>query len=261
MGAFAFATAISLAVSGMEASATGSVVSLNLCTDELVLLLARPEQIRSVSYLSHAPEESVLWRRARRYRGNDGSMLAAAAMRPSLIVTMGSAGRDRARLAAAVGARLVVLPYANGLADVMSGVRLIGRATGRTARAERIVAAIAAAAASAPRNRRDAIMVDGAGGATSATGVNADWLRLAGLEPRPMRGDRPGIEALLASPPAVLVQSRYRPGQMSGATRWLRHPASRRLKVERTLATDGRRWLCGGPTLLPEILRLRRAAR
>lgn len=256
MGAFAFVTAASLAAAAAPA---GGVVSLNLCTDELVLLVARPEQIRSVSYLSHAPEESVLWRRARRSARNDGSMLAAAALRPRLIVTMGSAGRDRERLARAVGARLVVMPFAASLEDVAASVLTIGWETGNRARAARIVAALRAAAASAPKRKRDALMIDGAGRAMSTAGVGAEWLRLAGLEPRAVRGDRPGLEALMSRPPAVLVQSRYRAAQMSSATAWLRHPAADRVRTGRTLFTDGRRWLCAGPTLLPEILRLRAA--
>lgn len=255
MAAFAFATAISLAAAGPA----GGVVSLNLCADELVLMVAAPEQIRSVSYLSHSREESALWRQARRYRGNDGSMLAAAAMRPRLIVTMGSAGRDRVRLAAAVGARLVVLPFPNSLSDLANSLRLIGRETGNAKRAERLVRALGDAVQSAPSERRDAIMVDGAGRAMATAGLGADWLRLAGLEPRGVKSERMGLEALLARAPAVLVQSRYRARQMSSATTWLRHPAARRLRAGRTLVTDGRRWLCAGPTLLPEILRLRAA--
>lgn len=138
MGVSAFATAISLA----GASTSSGIVSLNLCTDELVLLLADPARIRSVSYLSHAPEESALWRRARRYGANDGSMLAAAAVRPALIVTMGESGRDRTRLAAAIGARLLVLPYPATLRDVARSVVTVGRATGGEVRA-------------GPRARRD----------------------------------------------------------------------------------------------------------
>ena len=45
MAAFAFAAATSLALAGASASVsarTGGIVSLNLCTDELVLLVADP---------------------------------------------------------------------------------------------------------------------------------------------------------------------------------------------------------------------------
>lgn len=270
MAAFAFASAISIALAsgaigrtqgGPRGGSQGGVVSLNLCTDELVLLVARPRQIRSVSYLSHAPEDSVLWRRARLYRANDGSMLAAAAMRPRVVVTMGTAGRDRERLAAAVGARLVVLPFADSLDALAANVRAVGRATGNAERAEALVRVIHAARTSAPARRRDAIMIDGAGRANAGSGLGADWLRLAGLDPRKIASNRPGLEMLLARPPAVLVQSRYRHRQTSSATAWARNPAAARVAAGRTLTTDGRRWLCMGPTLLPEILRLREAAR
>ena len=49
------------------------VASLNLCTDELLLALAAPEQIMSVTHLAQDPAETPLWRQARRYRcGEDG---------------------------------------------------------------------------------------------------------------------------------------------------------------------------------------------
>lgn len=254
MAAFAFAWAISLAVTSSE-----GVVSLNLCTDELVLLAADPRRIRSVSYLSHAAEESVLWRQARQYRANDGSMLAAAVVRPALIVTMGEGGRDRERLAAAIGARLLVLPYPATVADIRRNIATVGRATGGGARAERVVRMMRAAEASTPPLARDAIWTSNAGRTFARDGLGAAWLRLAGLRQRNIPGERLTLETLLMRPPAVLVQSRYRVGQTSSATAWGLHPAARRQSAERTIATDGRRWTCMGPTLLPEILRLRRS--
>ena len=260
MAAFAFASAISLALAGAPAlSQARGVVSLNLCTDELVLLVADPAAIRSVSYLSHLREETPLWRRARRHRANDGSMLAAAAMRPALIVTMGTGGRDRARLAAAVGARLLELPYPQTLPDIAASLRTVGRATGNAARAERIVGLLRAAEATAPAAPIDAMRIDGAGRTSSADGLGAAWLRLAGLKQRAVPGDRASLELMMTRPPAVLVQSLYRARQMSSATSWLRHPAAARAAAGWKIATDGRRWTCAGPSLLPEILRLRRA--
>ena len=66
MAGFASASAISLALAGAPTlPQAGGVVSLNLCTDELVLLVADSAAIRSVSYLSHLRDETPLWRRAR----------------------------------------------------------------------------------------------------------------------------------------------------------------------------------------------------
>ncbi len=51
------------------ADAALRVASLNLCTDELLLLLGQPRQIVSVSHLSHSPHETALWRHGARRTG------------------------------------------------------------------------------------------------------------------------------------------------------------------------------------------------
>ena len=38
------------------------MASLNLCTDELLLMLADPGQIASVTHLAQQPAETPLWR-------------------------------------------------------------------------------------------------------------------------------------------------------------------------------------------------------
>ena len=63
MAAFVFASI---------ASAAARVVSLDLCADEYLLLLARPAQVAGVSRLSHDPAESPLWRSARTHAAHNG---------------------------------------------------------------------------------------------------------------------------------------------------------------------------------------------
>ena len=91
MRAFAWLSIASLAfvAAARSDAAPRRVVSLNLCTDELLLALAAPDQILSVTHLAQDPAETPLWPQARRYRRNDGSLLSVAAMRPDLVVTMG----------------------------------------------------------------------------------------------------------------------------------------------------------------------------
>src|SRR5688572_31875691 len=86
---------MAVSASLLAASAALKVASLNLCTDELLLLLAAPDQIVSVTHLAQQPAETPLWRLARRYRSNDGSLLSVAGLKPDLIVTMGGGARDR----------------------------------------------------------------------------------------------------------------------------------------------------------------------
>ena len=257
MRAFAFAWAISLAT-GAGAATPLRVASLNLCTDELVLSLARPGQIVSVTHLSHDPRESALWRKARRYRRNDGSLMSAAAMRPDLVVTMGGGARDRLRITHRLGIAALDLPFAMSLADVAANIRRVAAALGRGQAGEALVRRMAALQRSARPARTDTIWLGGGGRTVAAGGLESQWMALAGLAQRPMTGDRVSLETLIAAPPRILLRSDYRQGQYSGQQRWLNHPVARRARGSRTVPTDGRRWTCMGPLLIDEVARLRR---
>jgi len=259
MRAFAFFSAASFALCGVAEAQPRRVASLNLCTDELVLLLAAPAQIASVTHLAQDPAETPLWSAARRYRRNDGSLLSVAGLRPDLVVTMGGGARDRAGIAARLGMRTLDLPFATGLADVETSIRRVALAVGQPARGALLLRRIAALRASTPHARRDTIWLGGGGRTVSASGLEAQWMALAGLRQRAMQGDRVGLETLIARPPQVLLRSDYRAGQFSAGQRWLAHPAAARARAGRTLATDGRLWTCMGPLLVAEVLRLRRA--
>jgi iron complex transport system substrate-binding protein len=133
------------------------VASLKLCTDELLLLLAAPEQVASLTYLSRERLESSLWRRARRYPGNDGSLLSVTTLRPDLVVDMGGGGRDSARIARRLGIRLLTLPYPQSIADIEAAVRRLSAALDRPQAGERLNRRIAELKRTAPRRQLDAV--------------------------------------------------------------------------------------------------------
>ena len=237
------------------------VASLNLCTDELLLTLAGPGQIVSVTHLAHKPEETALWREARRHRQNDGSLLSVAALRPDLVVTMGSGGRDRVRIARRLGIRVLELPYPQRLTDVEQAIETVARSLGRPAAGRQWLGRIDSLQRTQPVVQSDTIWLGGGGRSVQATGLAADWMRLAGLRQRRLRGDRVSLEQLLVRPPTILLRSDYRRGQYSGEQRWLMHPLARGTGKSRTIATDGRAWTCMGPPMVDEVLRLRRQLR
>lgn len=258
MRAFVFASAISLAFSAAAAAAPQRVASLNLCTDELLLMLADPRQVVSVTHLSQQRAETPLWQQARRYRKNDGSLLSVAALKPELVLTMGGGARDRIGIANKLGMRTLDLPYPQSLADVEASIGQVGAALGRPQAGKQLLSRIGALRASAPRQGRDAIWLGGGGRSVAAQGLAADWMRLAGLRQRPLQGDRVSLEQLLVSPPLILLRSDYRSGQYSGEQRWLSHPLAVATAKSRSVATDGRRWTCMGPLMADEVVRLRR---
>lgn len=250
-----------VSVSLLAASAALRVASLNLCTDELVLLLAAPDRIVSVTHLAQQPAESPLWRQARRYRANDGSLLSVAGLKPDLVVMMGGGARDRLRIAKRLGIRTIDLPFAQSLGDVEASVTRLAAALGRPRAGAALLRRMAALRASAPPKLRDTIWLGGGGRTVSPGGLEAQWMTLAGMRQRPANGDRVSLETLMLRPPAILLRSDYRQGQYSAGQRWLNHSAARRPRNSMVIATDGRLWTCMSPLLIEEIRRLRGLAR
>lgn len=253
-----------LVVSGLLAGAAQAaprrVASLNLCTDELLLSLAAPEQIASVTYLAQQPEEFPLWRQARAYPKNDGSLMSVVRYRPDMVITMGGGGRDSARIAQRLGIRVLNLPYPQNLQDMESMILRVAHMLDRDPAGMAIVARIEQLKSGRPPARTDSIWLGGGGLTLTANGLGAQWMALAGLRQRAVPGDRVTLEYLVVDPPAVLLRSDYRSGQYSADERWLAHPLVQRAKTARTIRTDGRPWTCLGPPMIDEIRRLRTAA-
>ena len=257
MRAFAFALAFSLALAAPAEAAPRKVVSLNLCTDELLLMLADPRQIVSVTHLAQKPEETPLWRQARLYPKNDGSLVSIAGFKPDLVLTMGGGARDRVRIGERLGMRTLDLPFPQSLADIKASIGKVAAALGRGSSGRQLIARIDRLERTAPERTVDTIWLGGGGRTVAAQGLAAGWMRLAGFRQRAMQGDRVSLEQLLVAPPRLLLRSDYRSGQYSSEQRWLSHPLARGMKLSRTLVTDGRPWTCMGPPMIGEVLRLR----
>jgi iron complex transport system substrate-binding protein len=258
MRAYALLLAFSLSLLAQPAEARPTrVASLNLCTDELLLALANDNQIASVTHLSKQSAETPYWQKARRFRTNDGSLLSIAALKPDLVVTMGGGVRDRASIARRLGISIIDLPYPLSLADVEASIVRLAAALGQQVRGEKLIEQLELLRRTAPATTADTIWLGGGGRTVPAAGLAAEWMRLAGLRQRTFRGDRVTLEQLLISPPRVLLRSNYRQDEYSGEQRWLSHPLARRTRAGKTLTTDGRRWTCMGPGMIPEVIRLR----
>lgn len=233
------------------------IVSVNLCADELLLQLAKPTQIASVTRLSHIPEESQLWRQGRRYKQNDGNLLSVIRHRPDLVLTMGGRGGDRLRISQRLGIRTLSLLYPMSIADVVANIRTVAHAVGNPIGGERLVSRITDLQRTAPSWSVDSAWLSGGGRSVPAGSLTAEWMRLAGLRQRTLKGDRLSLEMFVTQPPRVLLRSNYRAGQYSIEQRWLDHPRVR-AAWPATIETDGRPWLCAGPLVVDEILRIRR---
>jgi iron complex transport system substrate-binding protein len=232
------------------------VASLNLCTDEYLLLLARPSEIASISFLSQDRLESALWQRAKGFPANHGSLEGVLKSRPDVVMTMGGGGRATSLNARRLRMRTVDLRPTAMIDDVAANFQTVATALGDPSRARPWIRRLEHLKAAAPKKQHDAIWISGGGQSLTVPSPGAEWMRLAGFRQRALSGGRASLETLLTRPPEVLVESNYRRGQVSAGTAWLDHPIVRGLRAKR-LETDGRAWTCMGPLLIPEIERLK----
>lgn len=244
----------------LAASAAVRAASLNLCTDEYLLLLARPGEVASVSFLSSDPLESPLWRSARGYHANGGSIEQVVGQRPGLVLTMGGGGRSSALISRRLGIRTIELASANAPNDVRRNLMTVASALGHPERAVPWLRRLTELERSVPEHKVDAIWLSGKGLSLAHDSAGAKWLALAGLRQRALPAARADLETLVVRPPTVIVESDYRRGQVSRAARWMDHPIVRRARSRR-LRTDGRAWTCTGPLMIDEIARLKAQAR
>ena len=229
--------------------------SLNMCTDEYLLLLARPEQIASVSRLSRDPADSSLWRLGQRFPGNRGDLESALKTRPNLLITMGGGGRATRLIGNRMGLRTLDLPFPATIRDVAGSMTMVARALGDERRAQAWHSRLAALQGTVPP-QWDAIFLGAGGNSVGAQSVEAEWMRLAGLKQRPLAGGRATLEQLATRPPSVLLRSTYRRSERSLGQVWLEHPLARP-KTSKIVTVDGRPWTCAGPLMLGEVERLR----
>jgi len=231
------------------------VASLNMCTDEYLLLLARPQEIASVSRLSRDPADSSIWQLGRRFPGNRGDLESALKTRPNLLITMGGGGRATAMIARKLGLRTLDLPFPAAIDDVSKSMTLVAHALGNERRANAWQGRLARLKRAVPAGR-DAIFLGAGGNSVGAKSVEAEWMRLAGLTQRPLPGGRATLEQLATDPPSVLLRSTYRRTERSLGQTWLDHPLARP-KASKIVTIDGRPWTCAGPLMVGEVERLR----
>ncbi len=249
-----------LIVAAPAAAAELRVASLNLCTDELVLRLATPGQLVSVSRLGGDAHETALAGRAKGLFLNNGRLDSVVGLAPTLVLTSGGTSGGVAKaLATRLAIRVLSVPPPATIADVRGNIRLVAASLGRVAAGERLVAEVDAALGTPPVHSVTALMVGAGGVAPGAQGLDAALLRHAGL--RQMDIARPvGIEALLLRPPGVLLLSDYRVEQASLNAMWLQHPALTRLPgTVRRVSVDGRGWTCGGAEAALAVAAIRNA--
>lgn len=237
------------------------LVSINLCTDQLLLLLADRSRILSISHLGADPAASALADEAAGIPVNRGSAEEALALRPDLVLSGIYQQHGTNRLIAAFGVPVFEMQPAASLPQALAQIRALGDAVGETARAEALAADIARrlAALPAPSTRKTALVVQPNGLTTGRHTLANDVIEAAGF--RNLAAEA-GIESwgaltlerILLLRPDLLVLNDQSQRQRSLGQQLLAHPALTSAQARLEIPAD--LWTCPGPALAEAAERL-----
>lgn len=243
------------------------VVSINLCTDQMAMLMAAPGQLKSVSFLASEEGTSVMVDEAARYPGNSGQAEEIFLMQPDLVLAGTYTAKATVGLLKELGFRVEQFTPASSFDDVRENLVRMGALLHREQRAAELVAeldeGLAELAAHKPPARNVAIYY--ANSYTSGSGTLADAIvRAAGLS---NLGDTLGfkgmtrlpLELLIAADPDIILEgdSQYSAPALAKAN--FSHPAFRAL-AHRAVAIPDKYTICGAPFTLEASRMLQRAA-
>jgi iron complex transport system substrate-binding protein len=260
------ALALVLAVASTPAGATKPqrIISLNLCTDQILIDLVPASRIRALSHVAADASVSSIAARAAKFTRVRGEAEEVLALDPDLVVTTEFSTPTTVSMLERLGRRVLKVPFASDLAGVRDVVRRIAEAVGEADAGNAVIAKLdqrlAAVATTAPGDTTPTAVIYQVNGIASAAGTLEDEaLRLAGfrnlaselnLDP----GGRVALEAIVAHPPDLLVLSGPSGEYGTVVADTLTHPALEAVMRKRaTLVLPWRHWLCGTPDIAEAI--------
>lgn len=251
---------------GAGAAAPARVVSANVCTDQLAMLLAAPGQLVSVSHLARDPMASAMAEAARGLPVNRGGAEEIFLMRPDLVLAGSEAAQTGVAMLRRLGVRVELFAPERSLEDVRASIARMGAVLGRERAAARMLAGfdarLAALRADTGGPRPRAALYHANGYAPGEGSLAGAMLRAAGFaniaaERGIAGGGHLPLEVLVMAGPDLVVTGPRFPGASRGEA-LLEHPALAGLR--RAELADAR-WVCGTPMLLDaldELVALRR---
>jgi len=201
-----------LALTGQAAAASPpqKIMSLKICTDELLLDLVPASRIASVTFLSREKAGLKYWPQAAHIPINYGSAEEILSTRPDLILTDPFMAPSLRPLLAKSGAMILEVPPAENFEQIRAVTRLVAKAVGEEARGEALIANMESdlRALAAHRPKKMLTVAEwGTGGLVSGTGGLFDVMLTAAGARNVERGafGYYDIEALIAANPDALV--------------------------------------------------------
>lgn len=238
------------------------IVSTNVCADQLVMLLADPADIVSVSSLASDPEVSNLAPQARRHHVNHARAEEIIRLAPDLVVGDVQTGRHANSLAHSIGVPVHLIGWPSSIAQVERIIRDLGDVLGHPRRASRIIEDMRKRMGPRRQAMITALVYEPNGLTTGAGTLGNDVLDHAGL--RNIAGDLTAgtygavpLELVVSRAPRLLVLDESYASTSSRAQALLQHPAFRALAARTAIYRQkSRLLLCPGPWVADAVAAL-----
>ena len=206
------------------------IMSIKVCTDELLLDLVPPSRIASVTFMSQEPASLRHWPQGANVRVNYGSAEEILSTRPDLILTDPFMAPGMRQILAKTGARIVEVPPAENFAQIRAVTRMVAKEVGEEARGEALIAQmdadLAAIAAMRPAKPVRVAQWGNGGYVPGRSGLFGAMLTAAGavsIEKGAMGFY--DVETLIAAQPDLLVYGDTYRGMASLRSDQDNHPA------------------------------------
>jgi iron complex transport system substrate-binding protein len=240
------------------AAAPARVVSINLCTDELLAQLGDPSQIASVTWLSTVSAGSNVADLVKSVPQNRGLAEEVVAAQPDLVL----AGRYAARAAVSVlkriGVPVVDADAPRTLDQVRTEIRRLAFAIGHADRGEAMIVELdrrLARPATAPEPKLRAAVLRPNGFTAGPGSLSDELMRRAGLVnvAAELKLDNYGqlpLETIILAGVDLLIVDGDRAGPPALATEILKHPILGQLGDRvRVVKIPPKLWTCYGPSI------------
>lgn len=263
LGTALVVASLALAATPAAGARPERIVSLNMCTDELVLRLADPAAIASVTWLSQDPRNANMAEAARRYPANHGLVEELLAFRPDLVIAGSFTTRNTVALLKRVGAPVREFGVPRDLAGVKAQIAEMAALLGEPARGEALIgeieARLARLAQRIGKERPKALVLRpngftvGRGSLVDEILTRAGFVNLAaelGID----NYGQIALETVALGEADILILNTSEGGPPSLAHEILNHPLIGRLGDRlRLVALPSRLWTCAGPAVIDAI--------
>ena len=243
------------------------VMSMNLCTDLLLLQLVPKSRIASISFLAHDGVDAIGRGLDAGVAINHGAAEDIAMQKPDLIFAGDFSTPMAKRLAKRVGAPVVEVKSTDSFQDIRDVTRQMAQAVGEPQRGEALIAGMDRKLAwlnAHPPRRRYTIAAWSGGSVPGKRTLPDAVIQAAGGVNIASKLDSAtynsfGIEELLRADPDVLIYGDGGMGELSLHALGPQHPLVRARWAQRTVTYPSVLFACGLPQSADAALRLRGA--